>query len=274
MNETIRIAGACVADPGDGGDEAEGRGEAVRRRGRGDGDDDVRHVAERAGLEALRARGARVDGRDARRRRGTLHCVLPLVDAANGRATPVGSQCADLPKHRRALVRNGQAKDVCRGPFVACLRHNAGATLDRPANESSETEPPKWRTQRSGRTPRRASRSARGATSGCTSRASARDPHAPLPIIVSGRGLLRLRRRRQALPRRPLGALLRERRARPRRARGGGGDADARARLLHELELRAPARDRARRAHRRASRRATATASSSPRAAPRRSSRR
>ena len=87
------------------------------------------------------------------------------------------------------------------------------------------------------------------------------------------RGLLRLRRARQALPRRPLGALLRERRPRPRRARRGGRRAGQGARLLHELELRAPAGDRAGRADRRASRPATSTASSSPRAARRRSSR-
>ena len=39
------------------------------------------------------------------------------------------------------------------------------------------------------------------------------------------RGLLRLRRARQALPGRPLGAVLRQRRPRPRRARRGGGRA-------------------------------------------------
>ena len=72
------------------------------------------------------------------------------------------------------------------------------------------------------------------------------------PIIVARRGLLRLGRARQALPRRAVGAVLRQRRPRPRRARRGGGRAGARARLLHELELRPPARDRAGRAHRRA----------------------
>ena len=67
-----------------------------------------------------------------------------------------------------------------------------------------------------------------------------------------GRGLLRLRRARQALPRRALGAVLREHRPRPRRARRGGRRAGDGARLLHELELRPPAVDRAGRAHRRA----------------------
>ncbi len=61
------------------------------------------------------------------------------------------------------------------------------------------------------------------------------------------RGLLRLRRARQALPRRPLRPLLRQRRPRPHRARRGGRAPGGRARLLHALELRPPARDRARR---------------------------
>ncbi len=59
------------------------------------------------------------------------------------------------------------------------------------------------------------------------------------------RGLLRLRRARQPLPRRPLGALLRQRRPRPHRARRGGRPPGRGARLLHALELRPPARDRA-----------------------------
>ncbi len=65
------------------------------------------------------------------------------------------------------------------------------------------------------------------------------------------RGLLRLRRARQALPRRPLGAVLRQRRPRPGRARRGSGGAGSEARLLHELELCPPTRDRTGRAHRR-----------------------
>ena len=101
-------------------------------------------------------------------------------------------------------------------------------------------------------------------------RMGAYDQEHEIPIIVRGEGSLRLRRARQALPRRPVGALLRERRPRPRgagrrRRRAGEG-----ARLLHELELRAPAGDRARRAHREPRPRATSTASSSPRAGPRR----
>ena len=59
------------------------------------------------------------------------------------------------------------------------------------------------------------------------------------------RGLLRLGRARQPLPRRPLGAVLRQRRPRAHRARRGGRAPGRGARLLHELELRAPARDRA-----------------------------
>ena len=66
------------------------------------------------------------------------------------------------------------------------------------------------------------------------------------------RGLLRLRRARQPLPGRPVRAVLRERRPRPRGARRGGRAPGQGARLLHELELRPPARDRAGRAHRRA----------------------
>ena len=66
------------------------------------------------------------------------------------------------------------------------------------------------------------------------------------------RGLLRLRRPRQALPRRPQRALLREHRPRPRRRRPGRRRPGQGARLLHELVLRAPARDRAGRQDRRA----------------------
>ena len=66
----------------------------------------------------------------------------------------------------------------------------------------------------------------------------------------AGRGLLRLGHAGQPLPRRPLRAVLRERRPRARRDRRGDGRAGGRARLLHQLELRASARDRAGRAHR------------------------
>ncbi len=72
-------------------------------------------------------------------------------------------------------------------------------------------------------------------------RRGARDPDPR-----QGGRLLRLGRARQPLPRRPLGAVLRERRPRPRRARRGGQAPDRRARLLHQLELRPPGRDRAR----------------------------
>ena len=64
------------------------------------------------------------------------------------------------------------------------------------------------------------------------------------------RGRLRLRRARQPLPRRPLGAVLRQRRPRPDRDRRGDGAPGRGARLRHHLELRASARDRARRADR------------------------
>ena len=64
------------------------------------------------------------------------------------------------------------------------------------------------------------------------------------------RGVLRLRRSRQPLSRRALGAVLREHRARPRRHRAGGRRPGEGARVLHQLVLRAPARDRARDADR------------------------
>ena len=68
------------------------------------------------------------------------------------------------------------------------------------------------------------------------------------------RGLVRLRRARQPLHGRAVGAVLRERRPRPRRAGRGGRAPGQGARLLHQLELRPPGRDRAGRAHRRRSR--------------------
>ena len=64
------------------------------------------------------------------------------------------------------------------------------------------------------------------------------------------RGLLRLGRPGQPLPRRAFGSVLRKRRPRARRDRRRDGAPGGRARLLHELELRAPARDRAGRADR------------------------
>ena len=69
-----------------------------------------------------------------------------------------------------------------------------------------------------------------------------------IPIIVRGDGLLRLRRARQALPRRARRPVLREHRPRPRRRRPGRRRPGQGARLLHELDLRAPEGDRARRA--------------------------
>ena len=70
---------------------------------------------------------------------------------------------------------------------------------------------------------------------------------ADVPIIVRGDGLLPRGLEREALPRRARGALLRQHRLLVRRGdRPGGARADARAALLHELVVRAPARDRAR----------------------------
>ena len=73
-----------------------------------------------------------------------------------------------------------------------------------------------------------------------------------IPIIVKRRRVLRLGRARQALPRRARRPVLREHRPRPRRRRPGRRRPGQGARLLHELELRAPEGDRARRARRRA----------------------
>ena len=81
-------------------------------------------------------------------------------------------------------------------------------------------------------------------------RMGAYDADHEIPIIVRGEGSLRLRRARQALPRRALRPLLRERRPRPGRAGGGRRRPGQGARLLHQLELRPPARDRAGRADR------------------------
>ena len=72
------------------------------------------------------------------------------------------------------------------------------------------------------------------------------------PDHRQGRRVLRLGRARQALPRRARRPVLREHRARPRRRRPGRRRPGQGARLLHELELRAPEGDRARRARRRA----------------------
>ena len=65
-------------------------------------------------------------------------------------------------------------------------------------------------------------------------------------MIVARRRLLRLGRARQPLPRRAQRAVLREHRPRPRRHRAGRRRPGQGARLLHDLVLRAPARDRAR----------------------------
>ena len=71
---------------------------------------------------------------------------------------------------------------------------------------------------------------------------------AEVPIIVRGDGCYLEDCERQALPRRARRALLGQPRLRVRRGdRPGGARADARAALLHELVVLAPARDRARR---------------------------
>ena len=93
-----------------------------------------------------------------------------------------------------------------------------------------------------------------------------RDPH-----HRPRRGLLRLGRPRQEVPRRAQRPVLRQHRPRPPRRRPGRRRPGARAGLLHQLVLRAPARDRAGGADRLARARATSTASSSPAAARRRS---
>ena len=94
------------------------------------------------------------------------------------------------------------------------------------------------------------------------------------PVYVRGEGCHLFDDDGQPLPRRAVGAVLRQRRPRPRGARGRGRRADARARLRDDLGRRAPARARARRADRRRSRPATSSACSSRRAGRRRSSRR
>ena len=66
-------------------------------------------------------------------------------------------------------------------------------------------------------------RSSRRSTSGCTSRAWARTTRPRGADHRARRRLLRLGRARQALPRRPLRAVLRQRRPRPHRDRRGGG---------------------------------------------------
>ena len=112
------------------------------------------------------------------------------------------------------------------------------------------------------------------ATSGCTSRGMGAYEDARRADHRPRRRRLRLGRERQPLSRRALGALLRQRRPRPHGARRGRRRAGRGARLLHALELRAPAGDRARGADRAPSRPPTSTASSSPPAARRPSSRR
>ncbi len=73
--------------------------------------------------------------------------------------------------------------------------------------------------RRSSRTPTACSELARRNLWMHFTRMGSYDEHHSVPVIVQGRGLLRLRRARQALPRRPLRALLRQRGPRPRRDR-------------------------------------------------------
>ena len=104
-------------------------------------------------------------------------------------------------------------------------------------------------TEQAVRTEPRRCRTLPGGTCGCTSRGWARTTGRD-PDHRSRRGVLRLRRARQALPRRAVGAVLREHRARARRHRPGRGRPGEGPRVLHELVLRASAGDRARRADR------------------------
>ena len=71
-----------------------------------------------------------------------------------------------------------------------------------------------------------------------------------IPIIARGEGCYVWDDHGKQLPRRAQRAVLRQHRPRPPRRRPGRRRPGARAGLLHQLVLRAPARDRARRAHR------------------------
>ena len=119
---------------------------------------------------------------------------------------------------------------------------------------------------------RRRCRSWPSGTCGCTSRAWAPTTTREVPIIVRGDGCYVYDEHGKRYLDGLAGAVLREHRPRPRRRRPGRRRPGEGARLLHELVLRAPDVDRARRARSPSSPRATSTASSSPRAARRRSS--
>ena len=85
------------------------------------------------------------------------------------------------------------------------------------------------------------SRSSPSATSGCTSPAWAPTSDHEVPVIVRGEGCYVCDEHGKRYLDGLVGALLRERRPRPRGARRGGRSAGRGARLLHQLELRAPA---------------------------------
>ena len=127
---------------------------------------------------------------------------------------------------------------------------------------------------RAGRDARAAFRSWPSATCGCTSRGWAPTPTHDVPIIVRGEGCYVWDEQGNRYFD-GLSALfcvnIGHGRADVAQA---GADQAKELELLHELVLRAPARDRAGRADRRPGARATSTASSSPAAAARRSSRR
>ena len=173
----------------------------------------------------------------------------------NARADPGRPQGADQPKRCGSAWTNRLERRPRRSSAsAACGGAVRGASVDRPEQDLDETEPSRWPSTAVGPVvllARELSQAARRHLWMHFTRLGGGARRAGADHRLR-RGLLRLRRRRQALPRRPLGAVLRQRRPRPRRARRGGRGADARARLLHQLELRAPARDRARDADRRA----------------------
>ena len=140
--------------------------------------------------------------------------------------------------------------DVRRGPFGRLSAAQiAGASLDRPANESSETEPPQWRTQRSGRTPRSAlSERARRHLWMHFTRLGARPARAAADHRVRARAATSTTRTASATSTGSRRCSASTSATAAPSSREAAADAAARARLLHELELRAPARDRARRA--------------------------
>ena len=177
--------------------------------------------------------------------------------------------------HLGRVVHSGQTRPVNPRPSRV-----AGGRVQRylcPQRPSTATE----RQKGASAWPRRSRRRAPAASrSSPTPPLDALQPHGGLrrrrrdPDHRPRRGLLRLRRARQALLRRPLRAVLREHRPRPRRRRPGGRRPGRGARASSRT---GPTPTRARSSSRPASPRSppgTSTASSSPAAAARPSSRR